>query len=91
MRTFRDKQHPVQDGGEITVTASIGLAIMDEGRTFTSAVEMLGAADKAVYAAKDQGRNCSVIFSSVLDECDKLLHAKIECSLIDRLFNGRAQ
>lgn len=68
MRTFRDKQHPVQDGGEITVTASIGLAIMDEGRTFTSAAEMLGAADKAVYAAKDQGRNCSVIFSSVLDD-----------------------
>ncbi|NIA27856.1 MAG: acyltransferase domain-containing protein, partial [Desulfobulbaceae bacterium] len=28
------------------------------------------------------------VFSSVLDECDKLLHAKIECSLIDRLFNG---
>ena len=68
IRTFRDKQHPVQDGGKITVTASIGLAIMDEGRTFTSAAEMLGAADKAVYAAKDQGRNCSVIFSSVLDD-----------------------
>ena len=66
VNTFQTKQHPVQDGGEITVTASLGLAIMDEGRTFTSAAELLGAADKAVYAAKDQGRNCSVIYSRML-------------------------
>ena len=65
--TFRERRHSVQDGREITVTASIGLAIMGEGRTFASATDMLGAADKAVYAAKDQGRNRSVLYSSVLE------------------------
>ena len=68
MYTFRDKRHPVQDGGEITVTASIGLAVMGDGKTFTSSTEMLGAADKAVYAAKDHGRNCSVFYSCVLEK-----------------------
>jgi len=63
---FREKKHPVHDGGEITVTASIGLAIMGEGRTFASSEEMLGAADKAVYMAKDQGRNCFVIYDTTL-------------------------
>ena len=67
MCNLRNKRHPVQNGGEITVTASIGLAVMGDGRTFTSATEMLGAADKAVYAAKDHGRNCSVFYSSVLE------------------------
>jgi diguanylate cyclase (GGDEF)-like protein len=73
INAFREERHPVQDGSEITVTTSIGLAIMDECRTFTSTEEMLGAADKAVYAAKDQGRNCSVMYSSMLDtnmNCD---------------------
>lgn len=68
MYNFRNKRHPVQNGGEITVTASIGLAVMGDGKTFTSSTEMLGAADKAVYAAKDHGRNCSVFYSSVLEK-----------------------
>jgi diguanylate cyclase (GGDEF)-like protein len=68
INNFRNKRHPVQDGGEITVTASIGLAVMGDGRIFTSATEMLGAADKAVYAAKDQGRNCSVVYNNVLEK-----------------------
>jgi hypothetical protein len=41
---------------------------------------MLGAADKAVYAAKDQGRNCSVMYSSVLDknmDCDSNVASKV--------------
>jgi diguanylate cyclase (GGDEF)-like protein len=67
VNTFREKRHPVQDGGEITVTASIGMAVMGEGMTFTSAAEVLSAADKAVYAAKARGRNCYVIYSSGLD------------------------
>jgi len=65
--TFRETRHLVQESGEIMVTASIGLAIMGEGRTFASAAELLGAADKAVYAAKDQGRNRSVQYSSALE------------------------
>ena len=65
---FRDKRHPAHDGTEITVTASIGMAVMGEGVTFSSALELLGAADKAVYVAKDQGRNRSVIYSSTFDQ-----------------------
>jgi len=64
INTFRDTRHPVQDGGELSVTASIGVAIMDDDCTFTSATEMLGAADKAVYVAKDQGRNRTVLYDS---------------------------
>ena len=68
LNSFRDHRHYVQDGRKITVTASIGLAVMGEGRKFTTAKDMLVAADRAVYAAKDQGRNCSVVYSSVLDK-----------------------
>jgi diguanylate cyclase (GGDEF)-like protein len=68
INTFREKRHPAQDGSEITVTASIGMAIMGEGRTFSSAAELLGAADKAVYVAKDQGRNRSVLYNSVFGD-----------------------
>ncbi|MDX2457715.1 MAG: GGDEF domain-containing protein [Gammaproteobacteria bacterium] len=67
LKIFREKRHPVQDGGEITVTASIGMAVMGEGTTFTSVTEMLGAADEAVYAAKARGRDCCVIYSNGLD------------------------
>ncbi|MGB5177509.1 MAG: GGDEF domain-containing protein [Gammaproteobacteria bacterium] len=65
---FRDKRHPVHDGSQITVTASIGMAVMGEGISFSSARELLGAADKAVYAAKDQGRNRSVTYSNAFAE-----------------------
>jgi len=67
VNTFRDKRHPVQDGAEITVTASIGMAVIGEGVTFSSVADMLGAADKAVYEAKARGRNCYVVYSSGLD------------------------
>jgi diguanylate cyclase (GGDEF)-like protein len=68
INAFRDRRHQIQDGREIIVTASIGLAVMGEGRTFASVAEMLEAADRAVYAAKDQGRNRSVVYSSELDQ-----------------------
>lgn len=41
---------------DISVTASIGVALRREGDQ--SFHDMLGRADKALYAAKDDGRNC---------------------------------
>ena len=66
--TFRAKRHPVPDGDEIIVTASIGMAVMGEGIDFSSYTEMLGAADKAVYEAKARGRDCYVVYNNGLGE-----------------------
>jgi two-component system cell cycle response regulator len=48
------------DVGEKTVgvTASIGVATESSGCAFPSADDLLAAADQAVYAAKQAGRNC---------------------------------
>jgi diguanylate cyclase (GGDEF)-like protein len=43
-------------GGEIKVTTSIGAAAVDRARTY-SAEQLLGAADKAMYASKKGGKN----------------------------------
>jgi diguanylate cyclase (GGDEF)-like protein len=45
-------------GKTIPVTASIGIATVDSQHRFESATELIGAADQAVYAAKNAGRNC---------------------------------
>ena len=44
-----------KDSGEVKVTVSIGLAARSEN--LRSATEVLKAADKALYSAKDKGRN----------------------------------
>lgn len=48
------------EGHEFVVGASIGMVRVDGG--FTSAKEVLAAADNACYAAKHRGRNCVVVF-----------------------------
>jgi len=45
-------------GKKISVTASIGVATVDSQRCVQSPEELIGAADRAVYAAKEAGRNC---------------------------------
>ena len=49
-------------GQSLGVTASIGAAAY-EGVFFTSAEQLVKAADQGVYAAKDSGRNCVRIFT----------------------------
>jgi len=47
----------------VTVSASIGLAIYPEDGTSTD--ELLVHADAALYKAKDQGRDCTVLFETL--------------------------
>ena len=45
------------DGTQITVTASIGMAVYGPTYRFADVQEFIRAADEAVYAAKRSGRN----------------------------------
>ena len=45
-------------GRTVSVTASFGVATYDEADQFQLPVDLMRAADEAVYAAKDAGRNC---------------------------------
>ncbi|MFI4861596.1 MAG: HDOD domain-containing protein [Phycisphaerales bacterium JB063] len=49
------------DGQELMITTSIGVAIHD-GRHFRSADQLVRFADRGVYAAKEDGRNCVRVF-----------------------------
>ena len=62
VNSFRKLRHPVSAGKEINVTVSIGLAILGEGVSYGSVDAMVEAADKALYVAKNSGRNRYVIY-----------------------------
>lgn len=53
--------------GRHQITVSIGLACQ-ENQVFLSMHELLNAADEALYAAKDNGRNCVMTFSALPDK-----------------------
>ena len=63
----RELTHVLAGGQEINVTASVGVAVLDEACEFNTVEEMLEAADKAVYAAKERGRNRFVIYGDQTD------------------------
>lgn len=65
---FRNTSHNVSGGQVITVTASIGIAVMDGDNSFLTVDEMIAAADKALYAAKESGRNRWVSYSRQMEE-----------------------
>jgi diguanylate cyclase (GGDEF)-like protein len=49
--------HIISEGVEIPVTASIGCATMSASHAFSTAGELIDAADRCLYAAKSSGRN----------------------------------
>jgi diguanylate cyclase (GGDEF)-like protein len=57
LEALRKISHEVGEGQEITVTASIGVAVHNEDHRFKDAEDLIGAADAALYVAKTQGRN----------------------------------
>ncbi|MFH1219622.1 MAG: diguanylate cyclase [Candidatus Eisenbacteria bacterium] len=52
------------EGKEIRVTSSFGLTLLDPDISVEQAVER---ADKALYAAKCSGRNCTRVWDASLD------------------------
>ncbi len=58
----------VVEGRPIPITASIGVAGTDRLRIFTNAQHLTHSADRAVYAAKQAGRNCVRLFRPKVQE-----------------------
>ena len=59
LRAAADAYQLVWEGTSFSVGASIGLAPVDA--SYTTAADVLRAADAACYAAKQQGRNCMAV------------------------------
>lgn len=53
------------EAGELSVTASLGVSTCDPKVAGRTSVELLKHSDLALYAAKEQGRNCVVHFNSL--------------------------
>ena len=54
LRAALDRSLPAPNGRAVAYTVSIGVAMLEEGESFTS---LMARADKALYAAKAAGRN----------------------------------
>jgi diguanylate cyclase (GGDEF)-like protein len=53
---FRQQIESLEDANKIKITASFGITSYKEGDTLTT---MLERADRALYDAKNSGRNCT--------------------------------
>ena len=60
---LRSFQHSVA-GGTLITTASLGIATLHPGAPFDTAAQLLEAADRSVYAAKERGRDRLVAFDA---------------------------
>jgi diguanylate cyclase (GGDEF)-like protein len=65
-RAIESTRHDV-NGENLPVTISMGLATLNDGRTFESVRQFVTAADQALYSAKLQGRNRSIAFDTIAD------------------------
>jgi diguanylate cyclase (GGDEF)-like protein len=64
VRAVAGKSHDMGNGQEIVVTVSIGIATHHEIAEFECPEDLLRSADRALYSAKIQGRNCVAIYDS---------------------------
>jgi diguanylate cyclase (GGDEF) domain len=62
-RAVAEEPVGLEDGTRIAVTISVGIALGARGQ---AGAELFAAADRALYAAKDAGRNCSRMDPSVV-------------------------
>jgi diguanylate cyclase (GGDEF)-like protein len=62
-RSLAARPLPCDKPEPVPVTISIGVASLERGSPFTKPAQLLKAADLAVYAAKNGGRNCVKVFS----------------------------
>jgi diguanylate cyclase (GGDEF)-like protein len=65
-----DMQLAVEEGRTLAVTASFGVATSCAGAAYPTAEAMIGAADQALYAAKEGGRNCVRLHEPVQPSAD---------------------
>jgi diguanylate cyclase (GGDEF)-like protein len=65
VKSFQETTHDIGEVQNLAVTISMGMATHNDGRAFKSAIDLINAADKALYTAKLQGRNRSVPFESI--------------------------
>ncbi|MCK5365008.1 MAG: diguanylate cyclase, partial [Gammaproteobacteria bacterium] len=56
----------IETSGDLTVTASLGVSAIEQGATSPSL--LVDQADKALYQAKDQGRNRVEQWSKALSD-----------------------
>lgn len=67
LSAFRGMRHRVNGNVDLTVTASMGVAVHGEHTRFQHLEDILRAADEALYEAKGQGRDCFVFHRGDLD------------------------
>ena len=68
VKSLRETRHDIGETQGLAVTISVGMATHNDGHVFPSAIELINAADKALYSAKLLGRNRSVPFDSMAND-----------------------
>lgn len=57
LEAFRSMNHPIAGSAGLTVTVSMGVATHGESARFESCDDLLRCADRALYQAKQSGKN----------------------------------
>ncbi len=59
---FRNTEHDIGKSKTVSITMSVGAAVMDKESDFEKPEDLLRAADRALYTAKQEGRNRWVFY-----------------------------